>query len=216
MARINPSGWYVTSMESAQGQRIDLSYYRTYYSFLQLTECEANAGDTRVAQKVNRIYVGSFVLNKISGSNTEIEFNRNLVSLCYDQIDGYVNNNFQIFAPTGCTVNTGTDPRLDLRAWGNMGPFSYAMKRLNTITVRNLTAGSTTELNYAFQYDYFMGTASGSTTYSPIPGYSNLGDSHFKRLRLTGMTYPRRHDLWPDLLCPGFHQCVPLHLSAGH
>lgn len=75
-ARINPGGWYMTRMESPFGQKIDFEYHRTYYSFLQLRECEANPGDAQVQQKVDRVYVGSFVLSAIRGKNTNVLFNQ--------------------------------------------------------------------------------------------------------------------------------------------
>lgn len=183
-ARINPSAWYMTRIESPFGQTIEFDYQRSYYSYLQLRDCEANQGDSQVQQKVDRIYVGSLVLSAIRGKNTNVLFNSDF-SRCATTTDVYVGGPVDIFSQF-CPLDVSNDPRPDLLPWTSVNANSKGSKRLNRITIREITAGTPKELLFGFEYDYFTG---GGQSFPAIAGYANVNSAH-SRLRLKRVLFP--------------------------
>lgn len=179
------SAWYLKKIISPYGHEINFDYKTSTYSFFRLAENEGNGvcpQPSTVDKKINRVYVRSSSLYRISSRTVKIEFNK-------EKLDcGYLNPETGEYE---CVLDPNSIPsRRDIDGFFG-GPSSLSdAKKLVEMNVMDNVASPTDTLKYSFEYDHFI---SADSTSSDLPyGYtiSDVGKSHARRLRLKQINLP--------------------------
>ncbi|MCU0467444.1 MAG: DUF6443 domain-containing protein [Arcicella sp.] len=197
------SAWYLTKIETAFGHQTSFDYYPTQYSFFRLAEQEATTNNCTfngIVKKINKVFIESNTLQKISNSTHVVEINRGGWSSYYD-IDGelkwYLNNLYPA--------------RRDIDRSARYPSDSSNARALHKITVY-AKDDPTKTYEWQFKYDYNFGNdASGI---APLGySYATLGYSHQRRFKLRSIQEPSGNQYTFKYYDDGF--VLPSRLTQG-
>jgi RHS repeat-associated protein len=175
------STFYCTKIETAFGHQTIFEYRNTRYSYARIAEQETtttNCTFTGIDKKINRVFVESGVLFKISNDSHVVEFNKG----GWQQITNS-SNGFMYW------VLTNLYPaRRDIGAYSQAIVDSSNSRALHKISV--YAKDDPTKLyEWKFKYDYNSGTDQFNT---PPFGYSysTVGYTHQRRYKLRSIEEP--------------------------
>ena len=174
------SAWYLTKIETAFGDVTNFEYHPTYYSFFRIAEQEAitnNCTFTGIEKKINKVYVSSSTLFKISNTTHVVEINKG----------GWSQNTLDD-GSTNWYLNDTYPNRKDIDIWGRYPANSASSRALHKLTVY-AKDDSTKTFEWKFNYDYNYGTDPSNT----VPfgyNYSTVGYTHQRRFKLRSIEEP--------------------------
>jgi RHS repeat-associated protein len=193
------SVWYLTKIVSPYGQEINFTYDNVRYSYYRIADhgvditqspqsvCPAPSD---VTKEINRIFVQSASLAKITGVNTKIEINQKQ-KVCNTEFDPSSNEFIEI-----CTYQDFSNPRIDLDQWQRYPQNLSNTKRLNELLVMENTASPQDTLVYKFSYSHFFSVNNSLPDgYTPNVSGTLVGFTHQRRLRLDKIQFPDQTDV---------------------
>jgi RHS repeat-associated protein len=193
------SVWYLTKIVSPYGQEINFTYDNVRYSYYRIADhgvditqspqsvCPAPSD---VTKEINRVFVQSASLAKITGVNTKIEINQKQ-KVCNTEFDPSSNEFIEI-----CTYQDFSNPRIDLDQWQRYPQNLSNTKRLNELLVMENTASPQDTLVYKFSYSHFFSVNNSLPNgYTPNVSETLVGFTHQRRLRLDKIRFPDQTDV---------------------
>jgi RHS repeat-associated protein len=175
------SAWYLTKIESAFGHQTLFDYYTNTYAFFKLAEQEKqtdNCDFTGISKKINKVFVKSAALTKISNRNIEVEFNKG------NWLCGYNTGGIDY-----CVLDPLAANRLDIDVWNSTLENASSAKILKKISVHDKNTTTSEQLEWIFDYDYNVGY---DLPNNPPFGYTyaQTGNTHLRRLKLRKLQLP--------------------------
>jgi RHS repeat-associated protein len=173
------SAFYVTKIETAFGHQTNFEYHSTFYSFSRIAEQEAitnNCTFTNIDKKINRVFVISSTLFKISNGTHVVEFNKGGWSQTPD-----------VFGRPSWYLNNTYPARKDIDYFSQNTRDSSNARALHKISVY-AKDDPTKIYEWKFKYDYTFGADQSST---PLGySYSVIGNTHKWRFKLRSIEEP--------------------------
>lgn len=189
------SVWYLKQIVSPYGQEINFEYDAVRYSYYRIADHGVDLAQTPksvcpepsdVDKEINRVFVQTASLAKISGVNTRIEFNqRNKV--CFVDVDPSTG-----FGKIICYYEDVSNPRIDIDQWERYPQNESNAKRLNEMLVMENTDTPQDTLTFSFDYGHFFGVTNDLPSgYSEFnSAHTLVGYTHQRRLRLEQIDFP--------------------------
>jgi RHS repeat-associated protein len=172
------SSWYLTKIESAYGHQTIFEYHPSLYSHYKLAEQSTttfNCTFNTISKKINKNYIQSSVLYKISNNNIVVELNK----------DGWESSTNE-YGNEYWYLNANYPKRNDLDTYGRLPENSSSARALHKISVYD-KANPANILEW--QLKYSDQTSSGAT----IPfGYNSatVGFTQDRRFKLKSIIEP--------------------------
>jgi RHS repeat-associated protein len=197
------SAFYLTKIETAFGHQTNFEYHTTAYSYSRVAEQEAttiNCTFTGIEKKINRVFVISSTLFKISNGTHVVEFNK-----------GGWSQGADLFGRPYWFLNTNYPARKDIDFFSQDTRDSSNARALHKISV--YAKDDPTKLyEWKFKYDYSTG-ADQSTT--PLGySYGTIGRTHQKRFKLRSIEEPDGNKYTFKYFDDGFF-LLPSRLTQG-
>jgi RHS repeat-associated protein len=177
------SAWYLTKIETAFGHQTTFDYHYNQYSFFRVAEQQAitnNCTFNGIDKKINKVFVGSHTLYKISNSTHVVEINQGGWSQDINE-DG----------STYWYLNSTYPSRRDIDNYSrypNTASGGANTRALHKITVYAKDA-PTKVYEWKFKYDYNFGTD--PSNIAPFGySYNTVGYTHQRRFKLRSIEEP--------------------------
>lgn len=171
------SAYYLTKIQTPFGHETIFEYHSTQYSFYRVAEQQAvtiNCTFNGIDKKINRVYVISSTLFKISNSTHVVEINKGGWSKNTNYNYWYLNNTYPA--------------REDLDNFYNFAtPTGRALHKISVYAKDD----TSNVFEWKFKYDYNTGTDQ-SNVFTTFSGYSYdiVGYTHQKRFKLRSIEEP--------------------------
>jgi RHS repeat-associated protein len=172
------SAWYLTKIESAYGHQTVFEYHPSLYSYYKLADQSTTTFDctfNTISKKINKSYIHSSVLYKISNNNIVVELNKGGWESAINEYDveyWYTNANYPA--------------RNDLDAYGRLPENSSSARALHKISVYDKD-------NPANILEWQLKYQDQTSTGAAIPfGYTSgtVGFTHERRFKLKSIIEP--------------------------
>lgn len=172
---VHPIGWPLRKIKAPFQRDITFQYVRSSYAYYQVGDAEASSNGT-VTQRINRVWVQSYVLREIDASNVKVLFNKDVTTT-----STIVNPETGDTETTISTESSGAVLRQDLMDFSTGNPNAYG-EILKTVHV--IDKASNKEIIYNLNYEYY--DCEEALAWS---GYT-LNSSRLKRLKLKSLSFP--------------------------
>jgi RHS repeat-associated protein len=187
------STFFLTKIITAFGHETNFEYHTSAYSSFKLAEqstTTSNCTFNTISKKINRTYINTAVLYKVSNRNIIVEFNKGGWEIGYSE-----------FGDEAWQINDTYPARFDIDDYGITIKNKSVSRALHKISVYDVANPAYT-LEWNFKYDHQ--TSTGST----IPfGYTTatVGNTHNKRFKLKSITEPDGNNYFFKYYDEGFN-----------